>query len=86
MAILIRTDGRELPIGTISLQKLQHAVGGLIEAIDIGHGKVLICNEEGKLQGLEPNWHATSLLLKAGGMITDIVVGNAVVCFADEME
>lgn len=37
------------------LKALQTAVGGHIEHYDIGNGLHLILNEEGTLQGLEPN-------------------------------
>ena len=34
---------------------LQKAVGGYIEVVGNGDGTLIICNEEGKLQGLEGN-------------------------------
>lgn len=37
------------------LPALQKAVGGLIEIIDNNDGTLIICNEDGKLQGLEGN-------------------------------
>lgn len=38
-----------------SLKALQTAVDGYIEEIRIAPGVMLICNEEGRLRGLEPN-------------------------------
>ena len=38
-----------------SLKTFQELVGGYIEAITLNSETVLICNEEGKLKGLEPN-------------------------------
>jgi hypothetical protein len=38
-----------------SLESLQGAVGGYIEAVSLSDNLVLICNEEGKLRGLSPN-------------------------------
>lgn len=37
------------------LSSLQNAVGGYIEVVGNGDGTLIICNEEGKLQGLEGN-------------------------------
>lgn len=37
------------------LSALQKAVGGYIEIVYNGDGTVIVCNEEGKLQGLEGN-------------------------------
>lgn len=38
-----------------ALSALQKAVGGYIEVVGNGDGTLIICNEEGKLQGLEGN-------------------------------
>lgn len=37
------------------LQSLQAEVGGLIECISFPNGCVVVCNEEGKLNGMPPN-------------------------------
>lgn len=52
------------------LENLQEAVGGLIEIIDIEDNVCILCNEEGKLTGLEGN--------RALG--EDILVGTFYVC------
>ena len=52
------------------LENLQEAVGGLIEIIDIEDDVCILCNEEGKLTGLEGN--------RALG--EDILVGTFYVC------
>lgn len=38
-----------------SLENLQRFVEGPIEFVPVGHGWGIICNEEGKLQRLQPN-------------------------------
>lgn len=38
-----------------TLKALQRAVGGYIETVTIASDTCLICNEEGRLMGLEPN-------------------------------
>lgn len=40
---------------TDELSALQRCVGGYIEVVGNGDGTLIICNEEGKLQGLEGN-------------------------------
>lgn len=38
-----------------TLKALQELVGGYIETVTIATDATVICNEEGRLQGLEPN-------------------------------
>ena len=38
-----------------TLEAEQKAVGGYIEVVPLGDGKLLICNEEGKLNGMPGN-------------------------------
>ena len=38
-----------------TLEAEQKAVGGYIEVVPLGDGKLLICNEEGKLNGMQRN-------------------------------
>ena len=52
------------------LQSLQAEVGGLIECISFPNGCVVVCNEEGKLNGMPPN--------RRLGM--DIICGPFFVC------
>ena len=52
------------------LENLQEAVGGLIEIIDIEDDVCILCNEEGKLIGLEGNRRLSD----------DILVGTFFVC------
>ena len=57
-----------------SLEAQQALVGGYIEAVAMGDGIYLTCNEEGKLNGLEPNF------LLPG----DVIVGNVFFCRVDD--
>ena len=65
---------------SLTLENLQKYVGGYIEVVRIGtfndQEVVLICNEEGKLRGLEPNFEIPD----------DIVVGDVVFCQAKDEE
>lgn len=60
-----------------SLESLQEAVGGWIEAIYPWSDKVcLVCNEEGKFNGMEPN----RAIRADGGEIYDVIFGTFLVC------
>jgi uncharacterized protein YozE (UPF0346 family) len=48
------------------LESMKSIVGGWIEVVPVGGGMCLVCNEEGKLEGLHPNFATDS----------DIIVGN----------
>lgn len=57
MKVLYKAPGcppepRDIPN---TLEELQTAVGGYIETVTIASDVVLVCNEEGRLRGLEPN-------------------------------
>jgi hypothetical protein len=60
-----------------SLKKLQGAVGGWVQAVDLQDNLTLWCNEEGKLIGLTPNVIGTHLWEKSFGM-TDVIMGDVV--------
>jgi len=66
-----------------SLEELQGAVDGLIEVAYLTDGKLMIINEEGKINNLEPNHVATDLAFPNGG---DVIAGNAVVMPREMME
>lgn len=81
-AILVPALGeaREVQIpesGEGELDELQRLVGGFIELVPTDTLTVF-CNEEGKIQGLPPNYRATSTfgsLLMPG----DVIAGDVVV-------
>ncbi len=46
-----------------TLQGLQSEVGGLIEVLSLDDGNILLCNEEGKLNGMAPNrWLGSGII------------------------
>lgn len=57
------------------LENLQEAVGGLIEIINIEDNVCILCNEEGKLIGLEGNRRLAD---------DDIIVGAFYVCGSND--
>ena len=74
-AIIKRPDEEFGHIANISntLENLQKIVGGKIETLYLGHGLILIVNEEGKLLGLEPNFRLEH------GAFADVIVRTAIV-------
>ena len=59
------------------LHSMQRVVGGLIECVDLDNETTLVCNEEGKLQGLEGNRRVGR----------DIIAGTFFICgFNDDGE
>jgi len=58
------------------LHTLQELVGGFIEMLPLTGNLVLICNEEGKLKGLKPNY----IYCNRFGDPKDIIVGDFLIC------
>ena len=69
MKAIIKEVGKSARVEDIKneLSTLQELVGGYIETVTL-NDVVMICNEEGKTQGLKPNF----------AMGFDVVVGTAV--------
>ncbi len=59
----------------VSLKEMQDCVNGYIEFVWLNDNKILVVNEDGKINGLEPNIVATLLIQDQG--ISDDIVGNA---------
>lgn len=81
---ILKVDGTKVPMeGKPTLKDLQAAVGGHIELAMCEDGGAMYINEEGKLEGLEPNDAATELYRHNA---YDIIVGDVVVMTAEELE
>lgn len=61
-----------------SLSKLQEAVGGWVQAIDLSDTLSIWCNEEGKLINLPHNPYAQVIWDEVFGAHTDYIVGDVV--------
>lgn len=61
-----------------SLSKLQDAVGGWVQAIDLSDTLSMWCNEEGKLINLPHNPYAQVIWDEVFGAQTDYIVGDVV--------
>lgn len=82
--IIKRPDERYGHVTNIStsLKNLQRIVEGPIEVVSIGAGAVVICNEEGKLRGLQRNFKIGYGVLP----FCDVIVGEAIVIGVDGEE
>lgn len=78
MRVLIKEVGKAPVIKDIenTLDALKSLVGGYIEVVTMEDNILLICNEEGKMQGLPPNF----------SMGYDVIVGTAVFVSFDGKE
>ena len=63
------------------LSALQNCVGGLIECLDLPNGTTIIFNEEGKINGLEPN----RAIRNDDGDLIDVIVGNMLIVGFDKI-
>lgn len=93
MAQIIKTNGFVQSVEPknekdFTLKELQLFVGGYIEIVQLDNGYIMVVNEEGKLHGLEHNKVASELFRRHAlwGNRHDIIVGDALVCKADEVK
>ena len=89
--VIYHQDGRmvETPPDNgeyFTFQELQFLVEGMVEIVPLPSGKIMICNEEGKINGLPKNEKATEIwkkeyqIEKYRGNNDELVVGNAIFC------
>ena len=81
MAMVISPAGHIelIDLSSGSLEKMQAAVGGWVQAIELSNELMMWCNEEGKMNGLEHNPFAQHLWDRAFGAGTDYIVGTVVI-------
>lgn len=79
-AIIKRPDEKAGHVSWIndSLESFQRIVEGPIEVVGIGRGIIMICNEEGKLRGLQPNFWVNK-----NSVTADIICGTVIICGED---
>jgi len=80
-AFIYKTNGEIIPImpkqsDEFTLEELQQMVDGHIELVYLSDGRIMIVNEEGKLNGFEYNEQATKLFDSSNG---DYIVGDVIV-------
>lgn len=76
MKIVIKKAGHELEVKEINgeLHEMQEIVGGYIECVVLVDNILCVCNEEGKLKNLKPNFFFNG----------DLIVGDVFFCSAGE--
>lgn len=77
-AFIYQANGEIIPVMPkdgkfFTLKELQDIVKGYIEIVNLQDGRLMIVNEEGKLDGLNPNPEATKLYSY------DYIVGDVLV-------
>ncbi len=77
-ALVLTATGEVKELDGITLQDLQSAVGGWVQAIDLADDLTMWLNEEGKLTGLPHNTTAQKLWDKTFWVGSDFVVGDVV--------
>jgi hypothetical protein len=90
MAQIIKTSGAVIETkpknGTdFQLDELQSIVGGYIEVVSLRDGRLIVCDEEGKLKGKERNNKATDILHSVFNN-NDFMVGDVLVCNENEIK
>ena len=86
MATIIKVSGERIGIFSknkkdFKLEEAQAIVGGLIEIIHLGNGKILVIDEEGKFKEKEINVIATIIAHQENGILpTDVIVGDVLLC------
>lgn len=86
MAKLYKTDGTIISVEPkngkdFKLEELKEFVGGYIEIVGLVDSMFMVVNEEGKLNGLDFNMNATTVLENYAQCPTnDYIVGDALVC------
>ncbi len=90
MAQIIKTNGAVIETkpknGTdFQLDELQSIVGGYIEVVSLRDGRLIVCDEEGKLKGKERNNKATDILHSVFHN-NDFMVGDVLVCNEDQIK
>lgn len=81
MAEIIKVNGKRETIQDLSLENCQKIVGGYIQHVYLKDGKVLIVNEEGKLDNLPVNQDASKLYDNP----LDIIVGDVILADISEV-
>jgi len=87
MAILIKSNGEETNVlpknkTDFKLDELQNYVGGIIEIVRTKDNKMMVMNEEGKINELPINKKATNLYVHSD---FDFIVGDVLICSENEI-
>ncbi len=89
-SLLFKTDGYVQSIepkdsNKFSLDELQGYVHGHIEVVPLPGNQLLVCNDEGKIQGLPINRFAT-LMVKEHLQPNDFLVGDVLIINSNQLD
>ncbi len=89
MAEVINVDGtrtQAVPKSgrTFRLKEIQAVVGGYVQIISLSDGRLMVLNEEGKINDLPPN-HAATELARDVLFSGDYIAGDVLVCSSKEV-
>jgi hypothetical protein len=84
MATIYKADGTRTDVSPqnkryFSLKELQKIVGGYIANVYLNDNKVIVLNDEGKLEGLSLNVRATEIFRKNFPCSDDCIVGDVLI-------
>ena len=87
MATLIKANGEETNVlpknkTDFKLDEMQNYVGGFIETVRTKDNKIMVINEEGKINELPMNEKATDLYVHSN---FDFIVGDVLICNENEI-
>ena len=87
MATLIKSNGEEINVSpnnkrVFQLDELQNYVGGFIEIVRTKDNKMMIINEEGKINDLRVNTKASEIYQYSG---FDFIAGDVLICNENEI-
>jgi len=88
MATLLKANGEETNVlpknkTDFKLDELQNFVGGLIETVRTKDNKIMVINEEGKINDLPLNEKATELYIYSE---SDFILGDVLICNENEID
>lgn len=89
MAILIKSNGREIPVfpeneGIFKLRETQEVIGGDVEILVIEIDSVMIIHKDCELKHLTFNKRATNIALQNN--VFRCITGDALICASEEIE
>lgn len=89
MAILIKSNGKEIPVfpeneGIFKLREAQEVIGGDVEILPIEIDSVMIIHKDCDLMRLPINRRATYIALQND--VFRCVAGDALICTSEEIE
>lgn len=81
IVVLVKEPFKEPEVRTIHNDgdEIRKILGGYIEPVTVKKGVLILCDEEGKVEGKQHNF-----FVRVGNEIVDEIVGTAIICGEDE--